>query len=92
MRLRVQDICKMIIRKNVISLQERMIRRWKWIDPDAEVIVMSLPKSSPAERALIIDNVKSIYVSQDYQDFCDGKGRWADYKEERGKRSSIKIV
>ena len=92
MRFSVRYIYKVILRKNVISLQKRMIRRWKQIDPDAEVVVMGLPKSSREEREQMIESVKSIYLSQDYQDFCDGKGRWANYDEKCGKKNKIKFV
>ena len=52
------------------ELERLLIRRWKQLCPEWELVIISLPLNDPNQRKKILDSVKNVYTSDEFERYC----------------------
>ena len=64
-------IQKRALRNEIEKAERELIRKWKLLYPEVEIVIISLPKNNRKERAAILEHIKKEYTSDEYEAFCN---------------------
>ena len=72
-----------LTRDDLESLERILIRRWKQLYPEWEIVILSLPREDREQRFRILSHLMETYTSQAYEQYCEAcrQERCADIED-----------
>lgn len=64
------EIARRALQKEIESMERDLIKKWKKLHPETEILIISLPKNNRMERAAILEHIKKIYTGDTYEAYC----------------------
>ena len=52
------------------EVERMLIRRWDELNPEREIVIISLPKNDAEIRKKILDQVTKTYTTPEFEEYC----------------------
>ena len=58
------------LRNRAERIEKRLLRVWRLLHPETELLIVSLPKEDLQERKRILEHIVCVYTGTDFAQYC----------------------
>ena len=60
-----------LTQESIEEVEHMLIRRWKQLYPEWEMVIISLPKNDAQMRKRILEHLTATYTSKEFEAYCE---------------------